>query len=270
VTGLAISTGNDATYIGGDLLDDANVRAALSALDGPKGPPVVIHRAKELMHGLRLSFPTLERDTAVMAYLLDPGEGKYLLEDLALRYLSLELRSPDQVEGTLDFDGDANARDTGRRVAVLVRLADALAEALDARELVALYDTIERPLVAVLAKMEAAGVRTGEAPLVAGMPPIMTTPPTDAVVAVHLFTGTRISLKMTTQIAAYPKMRIAPIMPPVVAAHAQVRSDEFPAVRLFRPCQRSMRPLTAPSRGQVDRPWPRSRGTAKARPGCPG
>ena len=62
-----------------------------------------------------------------MAYLLDPGEGKYLLEDLALRYLSLELTSPDQVEGTLDFDGEANARETGRRVAVLVRLADALA-----------------------------------------------------------------------------------------------------------------------------------------------
>jgi DNA polymerase I len=159
VTGLAISAGNDACYIAGDLLDDANVRAALSAVESPKCPPLVVHRAKELMHGLRISFPTLERDTAVMAYLLDPGEGKYLLEDLALRYLSLELTSPDQVEGTLDFDGDANARETGRRVAVLVRLADALAEALDARELVSLYDTIERPLVPVLAKMEAAGVR---------------------------------------------------------------------------------------------------------------
>jgi DNA polymerase-1 len=159
VTGLAVSTGDDATYIAGDLLHDAKVRATLSVLDGPEGPPIVVHRAKELMHGLGLAFPTLERDTAVMAYLLDPGEGKYLLEDLALRYLSLELTSPDQVEGTLDFDGDANAHDTGRRVAVLVRLADALAEALDARELVSLYDTIERPLVPVLADMEAAGVR---------------------------------------------------------------------------------------------------------------
>jgi len=159
VTGIAISTGVDATYIAGDLLDDATVRAALSALDGATAPPVVVHRAKELMHGLGLFFPTLERDTAVMAYLLDPGEGKYLLEDLALRYLSLELTSPDQVEGTLDFDGEANSRETGRRVAVLARLADALAEALDARELVSLYDTIERPLVPVLAKMEAAGVR---------------------------------------------------------------------------------------------------------------
>ncbi|MDQ1379930.1 MAG: polymerase, partial [Actinomycetota bacterium] len=89
----------------------------------------------------------------------DPGEGKYQLEDLALRYLSLELTSPDQVEGTLDFDGEAIGRETGRRVAVLVRLADALAEALEARELVPLYERIELPLVPVLAKMEQAGVR---------------------------------------------------------------------------------------------------------------
>src|SRR5260221_10143881 len=111
------------------------------------------------MPGLALELDSLERDTAVMAYLLDPGEGKYQLEDLALRYLSLELTSPDQVEGTLDFDGEANARETGRRVAVLVRLADSLAEALAARELVDLYQKIELPLVAVLAEMEDAGVR---------------------------------------------------------------------------------------------------------------
>ncbi len=159
VVGLAISTGDDATFIDGDLLAGRGVRDTLRAIDGPTSPPLVAHRAKELMHGLGRELRSLDRDTAVMAYLLDPGEGKYLLEDLALRYLSLELTSPDQVEGTLDFDGEANARETGRRVAVLVRLADALAESLEARELVELYENIERPLVAVLAKMEDAGVR---------------------------------------------------------------------------------------------------------------
>ena len=98
-------------------------------------------------------------DTAVMAYLLDPGEGKYALEDLALRYLTLELRSPDQVEGTLDLDGDAGVGETGRRAAILLRLADTLREALDARELTDLYERIELPLIPVLVAMEAAGVR---------------------------------------------------------------------------------------------------------------
>src|SRR4051794_23127694 len=141
VAGLAISSGDNATYIDGDLLAEEQVLAALDGIGAPNSARLVVHRAKELMHGLGREFASLDRDTAVMGYLLDPAEGKYRLEDLALRYLSLELISPDQVEGTLDFDGDANARETGRRVAVLVRLADSLAESLAARELVDLYDT---------------------------------------------------------------------------------------------------------------------------------
>ncbi len=157
--GLAISTGEDAVYIDGDLLADATVRDALTALTGPASPPLAVHRAKELTRALQHELHSLEHDTVVMAYLLDPGEGKYQLEDLALRYLSLELTSPDQVEGTLDFDGAAGAGETGRRVAVLGRLADTLAGALKARGLVPLYETIERPLIPVLARMEDAGVR---------------------------------------------------------------------------------------------------------------
>jgi DNA polymerase-1 len=94
-----------------------------------------------------------------MAYLLDPGEGKYALEDLALRYLSIELQSPDKVEGTLDIDGDAGSTETGRRAAILLQLADTLDGALHARELDELYRTIELPLVPVLGRMEDAGVR---------------------------------------------------------------------------------------------------------------
>ena len=135
------------------------MRAALGALVAAGGPPLVAHRAKELMHGLGLDVRSLLHDTALMAYLLDPGEGKYLLEDLALRYLSIEVRSPDAEPGTLDLDGDAEIEETGRRAAVVLRLADALAEALDARELTDLYERFERPLVRVLANMETAGIR---------------------------------------------------------------------------------------------------------------
>jgi DNA polymerase-1 len=148
VAGVAVAAGDDVTYIAADLLPPLDDLQAL-----------VAHRAKELMHGLNHALPNLAHDTALMAYLLDPGEGKYALEDLALRYLSLELVSPDQVEGTLDFDGEAGAKETGRRAAILTRLADSLLEALHARELTELYDTIELPLVPVLARMENAGVR---------------------------------------------------------------------------------------------------------------
>jgi DNA polymerase-1 len=148
VAGVAVAAGDDVTYIAADLLPPLD--------DAPK---LVAHRAKELMHGLNTALPNLAHDTALMAYLLDPGEGKYALEDLALRYLSLELVSPDQVEGTLDFDGEAGARETGRRAAILTRLADTMLDALQARELTDLYTAIELPLVPVLARMENAGVR---------------------------------------------------------------------------------------------------------------
>ena len=155
--GIALASDADVTYIAAELLDDSTTAAALTTLLATAH--LVVHRSKELAHGLEQALPALVHDTAVMAYLLDPGEGKYALEDLALRYLTLELRSPDQVEGTLDLDGDAGVGETGRRAAILLRLADTLREALDARELTDLYERIELPLIPVLVAMEAAGVR---------------------------------------------------------------------------------------------------------------
>ena len=148
-----------ATYIDASLLGDPKVASALDALFTEGGPPLVAHRAKELMHGLNRDIRSLHHDTAVMAYLLDPGSGKFFLDDLALRFLSLEVSSPDAEPGTLDLDGDVEIERTGRRAAVVLQLAEALERALAARELTDLYERFERPLVRVLARMEAAGIR---------------------------------------------------------------------------------------------------------------
>jgi DNA polymerase-1 len=111
------------------------------------------------MHGLDLDVRTLHHDTALMAYLLDPGEGKYLLDALALRFLGLEVESPDSEPGTLDLSGDQGVEQTGRRAAAVLRLAAELESALAARELTDLYERFELPLVRVLARMEDAGIR---------------------------------------------------------------------------------------------------------------
>ena len=166
--GLAIASdraGDSASYAPADLLADPGVRTALNLLMGSGGPPLVAHRAKELMHGLLreggVEVHTLEIDTAVMAYLVDPAEGKYDLGDLVGRYCGIELVSPDRVvvEGTLDLDGDAAGEDAGRRAVAALRLAPELTAVLEARELWTLYDTVERPLIGVLAIMEATGIR---------------------------------------------------------------------------------------------------------------
>ncbi|HUF85601.1 MAG TPA: DNA polymerase I [Acidimicrobiia bacterium] len=161
VLGLALADRDDeAAYLDGALLEDPSVQGALRELLGPDGAPLIAHRAKDLMHGLPADVRTLQQDTAVMAYLLDPAEGNYRLDDLALRYLSLEVRSPDAPEqDTLDLDGDTGAEDTGRQALAVRRLAGVLAEALESRELTDLYERFERPLVRVLARMEDAGVR---------------------------------------------------------------------------------------------------------------
>jgi len=155
---FADDTGS-AWYVDAELLHDERVAAALDALLAEGGPPLVAHRAKDLMHGLDRDIRSLRDDTAVMAYLLDPGEGRYLLEDLALRYLAIEVTSPDTEPGTLDFGGEAEINRLGRRAVAACRLAGALEQAVAARELTDLYDRFERPLVRVLAKMESHGIK---------------------------------------------------------------------------------------------------------------
>ncbi|MFO1537562.1 MAG: DNA polymerase I [Actinomycetota bacterium] len=162
VDGVALASGADAdvvAYIPGGVLGEPEVAAALAALVGPDGPPLTGCRTKDWMRALALDLRALDRDVAVMAYLVDPAEGRYRLEDLALRYCGIEVTSPDAEAGQLDFGGDRAVTDTARRAAALLPLAAALAEALEARELTDLYVRFERPLVRILAEMERAGIR---------------------------------------------------------------------------------------------------------------
>jgi len=171
LAGLALAEapeGDGATpvvWLGATLLDDPAVAVALGRLFGRHGRPLDAHRAKELMRGLDrygVDVRDLDLDTAVAAYLVDPAETAYLLEDLASRYAGVDLRGPGAPPpGQLDLDGTASdtAETTARRAGAVARLAPALAHALDARGLRRLYDDVERPLVRVLAKMEKVGVR---------------------------------------------------------------------------------------------------------------
>jgi len=123
------------------------------------------HQAKELMRALDLraiELRGLNVDTAIVAYLLDPAKPHYLLEDLALRFLGLDISSPEAPPpGQLDLSGTAPdpAEDAARRAVAVARLAPELSKAMESRGLQKLYDEIERPLVRVLARMEKVGVR---------------------------------------------------------------------------------------------------------------
>jgi DNA polymerase-1 len=104
---------------------------------------VVVHDAKSLR-------VVAADDTLVAAYLIEPGRASYELDDLAAEY-GLEL--------TPVPPADEETAALVRRAALPPRLIPRMRERLAERGSVELYERIELPLTAVLAAMEAAGVK---------------------------------------------------------------------------------------------------------------
>ncbi|HEY4017094.1 MAG TPA: DNA polymerase I, partial [Pseudonocardiaceae bacterium] len=127
------------------------------------------HDMKGPMHALRgrgWSLDGLTSDTALAAYLVRPGQRSFELDDLALRYLHRELRVEEGAEdGQLSLLGGEEEENEKIMAGVLLRaravaeLADALDEELAKTGQAKLLSDLELPLQAVLADLEAAGIR---------------------------------------------------------------------------------------------------------------
>ena len=158
-------------FIGGPLVDDAVVSAALAdllagpAVSAERGSrrPLAVHGAKALMRplldrGIEMRDPLI--DTMLAAYLLDPADARYDLGDLAARYAGIDPPSHGPQEGRLDLDGDSiEPHDQAGWAALAIdRLVTPLREALAAQGLESLNDEVEVPLVRVLARMEHIGI----------------------------------------------------------------------------------------------------------------
>ncbi|MDA8392891.1 MAG: DNA polymerase I [Actinomycetota bacterium] len=194
-TGLRPEGGDDAVWLSGELLSDTRVRESLAGVLGRGGPPVAAHHAKELITGLStldVQLTGLDVDTAVAAYLVDPAETVYVVEELASRFLGARMATTTgAAQGRLDLTVDAPegaprgqddagaaaagpsdrgegpepaaplapaAQEASDRALAIARVAPALVDALRSRGQTRLYEEIERPLVSVLAKMEQVGV----------------------------------------------------------------------------------------------------------------
>ena len=96
-------------------------------------------------------------DTLLAAYLLDPAEANYPLEDLCRRYLGMELLEADDAGGEGQLFTDPAPR-IGEAAAAIGLLAPTLSERIDRAGLRRLLDEVEMPLSDVLARMQAAGV----------------------------------------------------------------------------------------------------------------
>ncbi|MGB9196626.1 MAG: DNA polymerase I [Terriglobales bacterium] len=113
--------------------------------------PKTIHDTKAAIHLLRelgITPRGLAHDPMLYSYLLDPTYSSHSLPEVALRRLNLKL------SGNLAEAADVTAR-----------LAAALRQEIEQNGLTSVYDTIDLPLVPVLARMEEAGVKIDPAAL---------------------------------------------------------------------------------------------------------
>jgi len=155
----------DADLMGDDAVGDA-LDAALSART------IAAHPAKPILRSLlyrgERPLPVLAIDTTLAAYLLDPAESRYSIDDVLLRYAQLELPGGSAAPaGQLELGGDTADVGllAGRRALAVDRLIEPMLAALDANGLRTLHDEIETPLVVVLAEMEHVGVGVDRAEL---------------------------------------------------------------------------------------------------------
>src|SRR5699024_10655848 len=150
---------------------------ALGAWLADESRAKALHDGKWAIHALRGRGWTLAgvtSDTVLAAYLLRPGQRKFDLEDLSLRYLHRELRADDadgddqqmallDAGGSADPDSDATALRREAQAQMLraratLDLAAAFDAELDAIEGAPLLSDIELPMLFVLADLEAAGI----------------------------------------------------------------------------------------------------------------
>jgi DNA polymerase-1 len=157
--GLAVSTGpGEAAVVpfdsAGPILDA--LESGSAALAG--------HDVKDLVRallGLDRDVERLEMDTALAAYIVNPSQRTYDLEELAERLLGLELVSPDDEggeAGTLPFDTGPDLEAEGRRIEAVRRLVEVMRTELGDRDEGDLFEQFELPLIPVLARMEHAGI----------------------------------------------------------------------------------------------------------------
>jgi DNA polymerase-1 len=107
--------------------------------------------------GLRLAGVTF--DTLLASYLLNPGRRTYALEDLSFEFLE-ERRNPG-TGGVAAEDAavEPTSSAAGADAEVVLRLEAPMTARLEEEGLLSVFESMEMPLVEVLADMERAGVR---------------------------------------------------------------------------------------------------------------
>ncbi|SEP70120.1 DNA polymerase I [Streptomyces radiopugnans] len=163
VAEIALATGRGpAVWFDPSQLDEADERAfAAWIADGAR--PKVMHDAKAVMrvfaeHGWSVAGVTM--DTALAAYLVQPGRRSFALEALSVEFLGREPARPAESSGQLALgaDEEAEADALMARARTVLDLGGALTGRLKEVGASGLLQDIELPTSGLLARMERAGI----------------------------------------------------------------------------------------------------------------
>ncbi|MHB1130604.1 MAG: DNA polymerase I [Ilumatobacteraceae bacterium] len=154
-------TSSKVAWISIQLIGDPSAQDALTNCAAVRG-----HNLKPLLRALLelgIDLTSIDFDTAIAAYLLDPSEGRYELADILSRYTGRVLAmDSSEKSGQLNFDTDSSLTDSVERAAAqalaVSYLGVLLESALVSQGVEKLYREVELPLVRVLARMEHVGV----------------------------------------------------------------------------------------------------------------
>ena len=146
-------------WIVADVLQDKNVLKDLSALSNIRAHHVKPFLRWLMDHDVDLRSITL--DTTIAAYLLDPSDNKFDIQQVFERYTNFTIQIG-EAEGSGQLDFGSSTSDNAQRIcdeALAVSLmADPILKALDKQGVSALFTDVEMPLVRVLARMERDGI----------------------------------------------------------------------------------------------------------------
>lgn len=165
VDALAVTVPSGASLFVDPTVLDADDTEALAAFLADAGRPKAVHEYKGALlalgaHGWDLN--GVISDTALAAYLAQPGQRRFDLADLCRKYLGRELEEDtDGAQMTLDLGeegGSGRGHGLAVRAAATRDLAGVLAAELDKRGGTHLLAEVELPLVDVLARLERAGI----------------------------------------------------------------------------------------------------------------
>lgn len=168
-------TGNDDLLGGGLVADQLDHQTALDCLS----PILKSHSILKIGQNIKYDWHILAHhgvemecmdDTMLLSYVLDAGKNKHSMDELARTWLGHECISYNELTGsgkskiTFDFVKiDKATRYAAEDADITLRLWLVLKARLAAEQAATVYETLERPLIDVLAKMESRGIRVDRA-----------------------------------------------------------------------------------------------------------